>query len=257
MDKSAALIGHTGFVGRILDDARFSDRFNSKNVETARGRHFGEVICAGVQAVKWWANQNPEADWAGIEPLLEVLGTITAERFVLISTVDVFRDPTGADEATPVDTEGLHAYGRHRHAVEEFVRRRFGDGAVIVRLAGLFGPGLKKNVIFDLLQGRDVAGFNPASTFQFYDMARLANDLAVIEAAQLGLAHLAVEPVSVAEVGAALGADAAGFGAGAPVVSYDMQTLNGRLWGQEGRYMATAADTLARIAEFGRGWRRP
>ena len=86
-----ALIGHTGFVGGTLDRAGwpFAARYNSRNIESMRGESFKTVICAGVSAVKWKANREPEADWARIERLINVLETIEVERFVLISTVDV------------------------------------------------------------------------------------------------------------------------------------------------------------------------
>ena len=93
-----ALIGYTGFVGSNLDaPGRFTARYNSKNIGALNGESFDEVWCACVLAVKWWANQNPTADWAGICSLLEVLKYVESKRFILISTVDVYREPIGVD----------------------------------------------------------------------------------------------------------------------------------------------------------------
>lgn len=251
-----ALIGHTGFVGSNLDGPHITHRFNSRNIETARGQGFDTVICAGVQAVKWWANQNPEEDWKGIVQLLDVLSEVTADRFILISTVDVFATPRAVDEATPIDTDGLHPYGLHRHKVEAFVRDRFADAAQIIRLPGLFGPGLKKNVIFDLLEDRDVSGFNPGSRFQFYDLARLASDIDRIRDAGLDLVHLATEPLRVDSIARALGKDINGFSEAAPSVSYDFHTRHGTVWDMAGTYIEPASATLARMAAFGESWGR-
>jgi nucleoside-diphosphate-sugar epimerase len=250
---SRALIGHTGFVGSNLDSDRFTARFNSRTITDATGLRFGEVVCAGVQAVKWWANRNPEEDWAGIRRLLDVLETVKADRFVLISTVDVYKDPNGCDEDATLDLDGLHAYGTHRRRVEEFVLDRYQDRAVIVRLPGLFGPRLKKNLIFDLMEGRDVSGFNPNSTFQFYDITRLQSDLDVIERNKLALVNLAVEPVRVADVATVIGGNPA-FLPGAPKVSYDMQTRHAGCWGRTGRYIADGADSLLRIGHLAQRW---
>lgn len=249
--RRQALIGHTGFVGSNLDGPIFTHRFNSRNIKAASGQHFDSVICAGVQAVKWWANQNPEEDWKGILPLLDVLSEVSADRFVLISTVDVFATPKDVNEATQIDTDGLHPYGLHRFRVEAFVKERFKDAAQIIRLPGLFGPGLKKNIIFDLLEDRDVSGFNPNSRYQFYDLARLGADIQTVRGAGLELVHMATEPVRVDEIAIALGKGTDGFRESAPRVLYDFHSRHGALWGQNGNYIEPVASSLARIAAFG------
>ncbi|MGR3762382.1 NAD-dependent epimerase/dehydratase family protein (plasmid) [Roseobacteraceae bacterium NS-SX3] len=249
-----ALIGHTGFVGSHLDGPGFQARFNSRNIEEARGRRFSEVVCAGIQAVKWWANQNPEADWAGIKKLLEVLEEVEADRFTLISTVDVYKSPLGVTEASPIVTEGLHSYGLHRYRAEEFVRRRYGDAACVIRLPGLFGKGLKKNLIFDLLSGGDTSGFAADSTFQFYGLGRLSADLETVARSGLGLINLAVEPVRVDDAAEAVTGRGHQGSPGAPVVRYDMQTRHADLWGQDGPYLEDRAACLARISAFARDW---
>ena len=68
---SQALIGHTGFVGaNLLRQGAFDATFNSSSIEAIRGRDFDRVVCAGVTAVKWWANQNPEEDRSRILGLI-------------------------------------------------------------------------------------------------------------------------------------------------------------------------------------------
>ena len=58
-----ALIGHTGFVGSNLASQHgYTDCFNSRNIGEIAGRCYDTVVCAGVQAVKYWANQHPEED---------------------------------------------------------------------------------------------------------------------------------------------------------------------------------------------------
>src|SRR5205823_4842665 len=142
--------GHTGFVGSTLGRQHaFEACFNSTNIDDIRGRRFDLVVCAGVRAEKWKANIDPTGDAAGIARLQGALDEVAAARFVLISTVDVFARPTGVDEDSPVDTSTVHAYGRHRRALEEYAAGRF--DATVVRLPGLYGRGLKKNIIYDLL----------------------------------------------------------------------------------------------------------
>ncbi len=249
-----ALIGHTGFVGSNLDRQQaFTDRYNSRNFQAMAGEEFDEVVCCGVQAVKWWANQNPEQDWAGIQPLLDVLERARIGRLVLVSTVDVYRDPVGVDETTPVETEGLHPYGLHRWRVEEWVRATVPDH-MIVRLPGLFGPGLRKNLIYDLLAGQPVAGFDARSSFQFYDLARLGSDLETVATASLRTVNLAVPPLTVADVAERITGQPFENRTERPPLHYDMRTRHAGIWGQSGPYLESAGDSLARIAAFARAW---
>jgi hypothetical protein len=194
-----ALIGHTGFVGsNLARQGKFEALFNSKNIEQMRGGRFGLVVCAGVQAKKWWANQNPEADWKGISQLLDVLNSIQAEKFALISTVDVYPNPVGVTESTPI-TGNNHVYGAHRYRIEESARRQFPNGYV-VRLPGLFGHGLKKNVIFDLLHDNNLEQINPESVYQYYNLDHLWPDIQLCFQKDLHLLNVATEPVRTAEI---------------------------------------------------------
>src|SRR6266545_1620142 len=244
------LIGYSGFVGSNLDrQGAFDALFNSKNFQALAGQAFDEIWCAGVQASKWWANQNPEADWNAIDSLLGVLKTVKADRFVLISTVDVFKSPIAVDERTLPDRHGLHAYGLHRLRVEDMVKERF-PRHLVVRLPGLYGRGLRKNVIYDFLHGNNLASIHADAVFQFYDLSRLTSDIAVASAADVDLIHLTTEPVSVAEV-AAYAFDLVFQNRPTPAAPrYDLNTVHARLWDREGPYLESGAEVLRGIRSF-------
>ncbi len=80
----------------------------------------------------------------------ENIQRIAPGKLVLISTIDVFRTPKDVDERSPIHTDGLHAYGYDRYQMELWVRERYPD-ALIVRLPALFGKGIKKNFLYDLI----------------------------------------------------------------------------------------------------------
>ena len=121
-----ALIGETGFVGTSLKkQAFFEDKYRSSNINQIDQATFDKVICAAAPAQKWIANREPKADLHKIEGLMEHLATVQCNTFILISTVDVFKSSTGADENTTVDEMGLHPYGLHRRLLEKFVEDRF------------------------------------------------------------------------------------------------------------------------------------
>lgn len=233
---SDALIGHSGFVGTtLLRQRSFDGLFRSTNIEDIRGRSYSLAVCAAAPAQKWIANREPEADYRTIDQLMQNLSTVRAERFVLISTVDVFKDSNGVDENSTVDTEGLHAYGANRHRLEKFVRAQF-PGSLIVRLPGLVGPHLRKNVIYDFKHDNNVAAIDTRGIFQFYPMANLWYDIEIALAAGIGLLHLTSEPISVADIArGAFGLDLDQKVVDSPA-SYDMRTVHAGLFGGSGSY---------------------
>lgn len=192
---NSALIGYTGLVGsNIARQADFNEFYNSKNIDLIQGRTFDLVVCAGVPAVKWWANQNPEQDLKIIQDLAEKLKTVRTKHFVLISTVDVYLEPIGVDEHTAIDAASIAPYGKHRLMLEQDLRSTFEDLHVI-RLPGLFGQGLKKNILFDMLCGNILEKINPASSFQWYPLSRIWPDIQIVIEQNLPLVNFSVEPI--------------------------------------------------------------
>lgn len=146
-----ALVGYTGFVGsNLYDSADFDAVYNSKNIEKAYGTEPELLVYAGLRAEKYLANNAPEKDMALIVQAEENIRKIAPKKLVLISTVDVFKNPQGVDENSEIDTKDLHAYGYNRYLLEQWAREYYPD-ALIVRLPGLFGKNIKKNFIYDYI----------------------------------------------------------------------------------------------------------
>lgn len=145
------LVGCTGFVGGNLAASHtFSACYHSADIHESYGAKPGLVVYAGVRAEKFLANADPEKDRAAVLQAYENLMRIEPKKVVLISTADVYQTPRNVNECTSMKTEGLHPYGLNRFELEQKVRRAFPD-ALIVRLPALYGKGLKKNFLFDLL----------------------------------------------------------------------------------------------------------
>ncbi len=251
-----ALIGYTGFVGSNLDrQHRFTHRYNSKNIGKIEGKEFDLVVCAGVNAIKWQANKDPKRDWDSIENLLFHLNKTTAKRFILISTVDVYPQTSGVNEDSPIDPESNHAYGRHRYLVEEFVRRNFPVRSVI-RLPGLFGRGLKKNVIFDLLNDNCLEMINEKSSFQYYPLDRLWHDLVAVADQELELVNFATEPIATREIIDSFFSgkfEEVGKEAGKEA-HYDILTKYAGRFGGRGNYMIDRGTVMASLEKFVSGY---
>jgi nucleoside-diphosphate-sugar epimerase len=248
-DETSALIGYTGFVGsNLLRQRSFDACFNSSNIDQITGRSFDLVVCCGARAEKWKANADPAADLDNIERLARALANVNARKLVLVSTVDVFLNPVAVDEDSPTPMTGLHAYGRNRRRLEQIVAGRF--DAHVVRLAGLYGAGLKKNAIYDLLHDNDIHKIDSRGVFQFYDVSRLWADVETAMENDIPLAHLPPEPVSVSDVArAAFGIEFTNE-VSPTVARYDIHTKHARLFGGDGSYTQTKIAELAGITAF-------
>ena len=245
-----ALIGCSGFVGStLLRQRSFRHLYRSANIADVRNGRFDLVICAAAPAQKWLANREPEHDAANISRLIEHLDTTVCDRFVLISTVDVFEQPSGVDEHTSPGGERLHAYGANRLRLERFVERRFPEG-MIVRLPGLVGPGLRKNVIYDFLNGNNLEAIDSRGVFQFYPMVNLWKDIEVALQAGVGLLHLTAAPISVAEIAReGFGRDFVRETSSAPA-QYDVRSRHTSLFGAEGRYQYSRRESLLAVRAY-------
>lgn len=248
--ENNCLIGYTGFVGsNICKQSDFAFRYNSSNINDIKGREFNVVVCAGVQARKWYANLNPEEDWNQIEILLENLKNVKCKYFVLISTIDVYENPQSVDENTLINIEKLNTYGKHRFMVEQFVKERFPDYSII-RLPGLFGEGLKKNIIYDFLHNNQIEKIDSKSVFQFYNLENIYNDILIAIKNNIRLINFATEPVSVKEV------IKSGFDVdfdnkyGTVSTSYNIQTVHASLFGANGDYIQPKKVILSQIKQF-------
>ena len=254
---TSALVGYTGFVGGNIQEAHpFDELYNSRNIRDIEGREFDLLVFSAARAEKWRINQDPESDLRHIEELERTLGTVSAKRIVLISTIDVYPRPRDVDETSPIDLDQLHPYGLHRLRLEEFVRRSF-EAAHVVRLPGLFGPGIKKNVIYDLLNDNNVDRIHADGVFQYYDLRLLWGDLQRAMAAEIDVLNIATEPIATAELArVAFGMPFSTRPEGISPGFYDMRSVHSSEWGRDDGYLYGRGDVLDRLAQFVAGERR-
>lgn len=245
-----SLIGHSGFVGSNLIAQRFYDtHYRSSNIDLIRGECLDHVVCSGVQAMKWWANLHPEEDKQGIQRLLDPLSEIKADRFTLISSIDVYPVPREVDEDSVIQREGHHAYGLHRLEVEDWIRERF-PNVVVLRLPGLFGPGIKKNVIYDMIHDNGLDKVHPDGVFQYYDLRRLADDIDRAWELQIPLLNLSTAQLATSEIrdrffpGKELG------GTGPAPASYDMRSKYANAWGGGEGYLYSKNQVLNDLEDW-------
>lgn len=246
-----ALIGTSGYVGSTLLRQRPFDRgFRSSDIHLIRGQRFDDLVCAGAPGAKWIADRAPQDDLVNLRRLAEHLGEVSAERVILISTIDVFADSRGADEETPPSAQGLSGYGANRLWFEGFVRERF-PNALIVRLPALVGPGLRKNAVFDLHNDNRVSAIDSRSTFQIYPAVNLWPDVDLALRADLRLAHFTAQPVSVEHLASeGFDRDFRNECPERPPARYDMHTRHADVFGAAGPYIYSARESMTAVRAY-------
>lgn len=246
----SALIGSTGFVGStLLSQREFDFCYHSTDIADIDNKEFDLVICAAAPAKKWYANLHPNDDRACIDSLIDHLKTVRTKKFILISTVDVFKSPVNVDENSTIILDDLNPYGYNRRRLELFVEKYFSSN-LIVRLPGLVGSGLKKNIIYDFKNHNEIEKIESDNVFQFYPMKNLLKDINKADELGLDLVHLTACPVSVKEVAKfAFDLDFNNH-TGKPLISYDFKTVYGTLFGKIRDYQYDKEESLKAIKEY-------
>lgn len=250
MTGRTALIGYTGFVGStLLNQTAFDDLYRSTNIQEIKNKKYDLIVAAGAPAKKWLANSQPFDDQKSVDRLICALKNVEAERFVLISTVDVFLNPVEVDEDTPIDLFRLQPYGYNRRRLELFVEEKFSN-YLIIRLPGLVGRGLRKNIIYDFLHKNCLEKIESRNSFQFYPMSRLWEDIKISWNNGLKLVHLTSEPLFVSEVAKEAFGLKFDQELEAPLIHYDFRTKHNRLWGESKQYQYSKEASLEAIREY-------
>lgn len=248
MPTTSALIGYTGFVGGNLRNQHpFEYLYNSKNIGEIQGKQFELAVCAGASGIKWLANKEPKNDLIAIEKLIENLKTIKTKKFILISTIDVYSSTIETNELSTIDKDKLAPYGKHRRMLEEFVETNF--DSLIVRLPGLFGTGLKKNIIYDLIH-KSYAFVNPKSTLQFYYLQNLWKDITKAMENHLKIVNLVSEPIIIADIAKNVFHIDLPSKDGDLPANYDIYSQYANLWSNSKHYLYSKESVLDDLQNF-------
>jgi nucleoside-diphosphate-sugar epimerase len=186
--RRVAVVGANGFVGsafgRLLERAPDVTLVPITRESRAafRGQSFDVVIDASGNARRFFAEEHPTEEFdASVYQHLRTLHELPATLQVHVSSVDVYADlrsPDTTREDTAIDVGAQSHYGFHKLLAEQVVRH-YAKRWLIVRLAGMVGPGLRKNPVYDLLNGAPLR-IHPDSQYQFMHtdaVARVVWDL--------------------------------------------------------------------------------
>ena len=196
-----AIVGYTGFVGsNLLSSFKFDKFYNSKNFENAIGCDFDELFFVGLPAEKWKINKYPDIDDYNINKIKNILNTISVKRFILISTIDVYENVNNEyDEDYDPNFTINHKYGTNRYLFENYIKNKF-PNYHIIRLPAIFGLGIKKNIIYDLINNNQIENIPLNSKFQWYSLTWIKDDIRDIINKNIKLINLFPEPLETQKI---------------------------------------------------------
>jgi nucleoside-diphosphate-sugar epimerase len=237
------IVGANGFVGsnlkRLFPESAVLRR---SDLDEGCATTFSTVFIAAPAADKWRINQNPLSDRENIQALVKGLIRLKTLRFVLFSTIDVYSSHDESNE----DSKCLDSvsYGGNRYFLESLL----GDNTehlLVRRLGGLFGPGLKKNLIYDALNNRFelLRNYHPESTYQYLSVENSINLSLSDRLADVKIVNIIGQPITAQRL---LGGRANFLSFDAERVNYDVRSNHGL----NGPYFLSAESILESVNEF-------
>jgi hypothetical protein len=175
------IIGNTGLVGKtVCETVDFDQKYNTTNIGNffEHSKDGDELFLTCLPATKWMINKNLGNDLSNINQLVNRIARNHYSKITLISTIDVYNDsPLKSNEDYSPNVSKL-SYGNNRYLFELMIRELVKtDDLKIFRLPALFNKHIKKNVLFDLINGNNVEQINGNSSFQWYNLENLMSDV--------------------------------------------------------------------------------
>lgn len=168
------VVGGNGFIGSgfVRMFARLGMaciNITRENYQEHAGAACDILINANGNSSKLLSKSDPMADFdANVRSVRKLMEDFSPESYIHISSCDVYADcssPLTTREDILPDPRTLSGYGFHKLLGEQCVRHTRKKW-LILRPGGFVGPGLKKNAVFDILNGEKL-WLDPASRLQF------------------------------------------------------------------------------------------
>jgi len=220
-----SLVGYSGFIGQqLMKDygKQIGNIYNSKNIHKLPDINHDTLIIAAPSAVKWQANKNPQDDLAKISRLIQAIKASTANEVIHISTCDIFDYSEGNENFELNKTFSDQPYSNHRRLLEDALK---GLNYRILRLPTVYGEGMKKNILFDLItKNYDYLDtVNPHNQLQWINVSLVQQMISFVQTKDIKILNCATQPITNQEVFNLFNYKSKNYAEKADVV-YDMKT---------------------------------
>ncbi len=177
--RRCLVIGASGFLGAnvvahleshgIEVDSAFRDTSREALAATQYDCVF---FCAG-NSKTYVTNREPLTCLEeSVAALYRDLTALSYSKWLLLSSSTVYpQDDPEKLESTPIRIHETSIYGAHKLLAERYVSQ-FAQNWVVLRPTGFFGPGLKKNLLFDVRAGRPDVYVKRASRIDYLPVER-------------------------------------------------------------------------------------
>jgi len=157
------ILGYTGFIGSAIF-VNVQEKYTCvgmRSIDAPLANRFDVVInCAGFSRV--YAAENDPADMRkSEEAIFEKIKLLTFDKLIHIST-------------SHIDSHPKSKYSMIKLEIENRLRNLCANSLSILRVSGVIGKGLKKNVVFDLLHDLDLF-VTRESTYNYITTSEVAN----------------------------------------------------------------------------------
>jgi hypothetical protein len=195
------ILGYSGFVGsHLLEKVFNTELYNSKNIKDVIDKEFNLVYCCCLPSVKWYCNKNPEEDNIIIDEIKKHISNIKSfNKLILISTIDIHDN--NIEEQTEDNIEvSKEYYGLHRFNFEQWLINKYKNKIHIIRLPALFGIGIKKSALYDLLNDNNLHLICSKNLYQWYDLRWLYDDIEYMLNNNIKIINAYSEPIIMKDI---------------------------------------------------------
>ncbi len=193
------ILGANGFIGSHLVSV-FPDAVRiTRESSLIRGK-IETLFIAAPTSRKYQVNRFPSEDLVDVNNILKLIHSSNRiDNIVLVSTIDVYSNLESSSEISECKSE--LSYGGNRHFLETQLSL-LGSNLKVCRTGGLFGRGIKKNLIHDLVNRRTefLLDYNMESTYQWLPVDFFIKELLDFSHSELSLKNIVGEPISVKAV---------------------------------------------------------